>query len=56
MLKIAHELKKYFLPKLKLEKTQNSSRTTTNKQVGFLILEVGIAVVVINNCVGVIQV
>jgi hypothetical protein len=47
LLKITHELNKYFCQKLKLEKTQNLNRTTMYKQVGLLIHEVGIIVVAI---------
>ncbi len=32
LLKIAHELKRYFWQKLKLEKTQNVNKTTTKKK------------------------
>ncbi len=49
LLKIAPELKRYLWQKLKLEKTQNVSRTTTNKQVGFSVLEIGTTIVAINN-------
>jgi hypothetical protein len=34
--------------KLKQKKTQNVSKITTNKQIGYLVLEVGIVVVTIN--------
>jgi len=34
---------------LKLEKTQNVNKTTTNKQVGSLVLELGIVVIAIDN-------
>jgi hypothetical protein len=37
LLKIALELKKYLSQKLKLEITQNVSKATTDKQVGFSI-------------------
>ncbi len=49
LLEIAPELKKYLWQKLKLKKTQNVSRTTTNKQVGFSVLEIGTTIVAINN-------
>jgi hypothetical protein len=48
LLKIAPELKQYLWQKLKPEKTQNVSKTTTNKQVGSLVLEVRIIVVTTN--------
>ncbi len=56
MLKIALELRKNFWQKLKLEKTQNVSKTTIEKQDGFSVLEVGIIVVAIDNHMAVIQV
>jgi hypothetical protein len=49
LFKIAHELKKYLWQKLKLEKTQNVTKTTTDKQVGSLVLELGIVVIAIDN-------
>jgi hypothetical protein len=49
LLKIVPELKKYLWQKLKPEKTQNISKTTTKKQVGSSILEVRIVVVTIDN-------
>jgi hypothetical protein len=52
----ALELKRYLWQKLKLEKIQNVSKVTTDKQVGSLVLEVGIAVVAIDNHMAVIQV
>jgi hypothetical protein len=55
-LKIAPELKRYLWQKLKLEKIQNMSRTTTKKQVNSLVPEVGITVVAIDNHMVVIQV
>jgi hypothetical protein len=55
-LKIAFELKRYLWQKLKLEKIQNLNRITTKKQVGFSIPEAGIANVVIDNQMAVIQV
>ncbi len=56
MFKVAFELKRYFWQKLKLKKTQNMSRATTNKQVSSSILEVGIVAITINNHMVVIQV
>jgi hypothetical protein len=56
LLKIALELRKNFWQKLKLEKTQNVSKTTIEKQDGFSVLEVGIIVVAIDNHMAVIQV
>ncbi len=54
LFKIAHELKKYLWKKLKLEKTQIVNRTTTKKQVGSLVLEVGTTTVAIDNHMAVI--
>jgi hypothetical protein len=56
LFKIALELKRYLWQKLKPEKIQNVSITTTDKQVCFSILEVGTTIVVINNYMIVIQV
>jgi hypothetical protein len=56
LLKIVFELKRYIWQKLKLEKTQNLSNVTKEKQIGFLVLEVGRVVVVIDNHMAVIQV
>jgi hypothetical protein len=56
LLKIAHEQNKYLWQKLKLEKTQNVSKVTINKQVGSLVLEVGIVVITIDNHIAIIQV
>ncbi len=56
MLKIVPKLKRYLWQKLKLEKAQNLSRTTTKKQIGSSILEVGTTTVVINNHMAIIQV
>jgi len=56
LLKIAPKLKRYLWQKLKLEKTQNLSRATTDKQVGSLVLEVGTTVVAIDNHMAIIQV
>ncbi len=56
MLKIAPELKKYVWQKLKLEKNQNVNRTTINKQVGSLVIEVRTSTIVIDNHMVVIQV
>jgi hypothetical protein len=51
VLKIAPKLKRYLWQKFKLDKTQNVSKTTTNKQAGSLVLEVGINVVTINKII-----
>jgi hypothetical protein len=56
LLKIAFELKRYLWQKLKPEKTQNVSRTITEKQVGSLVPKVRIVVVTINNHMAIIQV
>ncbi len=56
MLEIALELKKNLWQKLKLEKTQNVSKTTIEKQVGSSIPKVGTTIVTIDNCMVVIQV
>ncbi len=56
LLKIAHELKIYLWQKLKLEKTQNVSRTTTKKQVGSLVPKIGTTIVTIDNHMTIIQV
>ncbi len=56
LFKIALEVKRYMWQKLKQEKIQNVNRATTNKQVGFLIPEVGIAVVAIDNHMAVIHI
>jgi hypothetical protein len=56
LLKIAPELKKYVWQKLKLEKNQNVNRTTINKQVGSLVIEVRTSTIVIDNHMVVIQV
>jgi len=55
-LKIAHELKIYFWQNLKLEKTYNLSRATTDKQVGSLVPELGIVAITIDNHMAMIQV
>jgi hypothetical protein len=44
------------LAKVETRETQNVSKTTTNKQVGYSILKVGIDVVVIDNHMAIIQV
>jgi hypothetical protein len=49
LLKITHELKRYLWKKLKLEKTQNVSKVTTDKQVGSLVPKVGTVAVAIDN-------
>ncbi len=56
LLKITLELKRYFWPKLKLEKTQNVSKVTTKKQVDSIVQEVGTTVVAIDNHMVIIQV
>ncbi len=56
LLKIAHELKRYLWQKLKLEKTQNVSKTTIEKQVGFLVPKVRTIAIAINNHMAIIQV
>jgi len=49
LLKIALELKKYLWQKPKLDKTQNLSKATIDKQLGFLTPKVGTIVVSIDN-------
>ncbi len=56
LFKIILELKKYLWQKLKLNKTQNLSRTTTNKQVVFSISKVGTNTIAINNHMAIIQI
>jgi hypothetical protein len=56
LLKINLELKRYFWHKLKLEKIQNVNKTTTDKQVGSLVPEVGTTHASIDNHVAIIQV
>ncbi len=56
LLKIALELKRYIWQKLKLNKIQNVSKTTTKKEVGFLVSEVGKTTRAINNHMVIIQV
>ncbi len=56
LFKITHELKKYIWQKLKLEKTQSVSKITTKKQVVFSVLEVRIAIIVIDNHMVIIQI
>ncbi len=56
LLKIAPELKIYIWQKLKLEKNQNVNKTTIDKQVGSLILEVGTITIIMNNHMAIIQV
>jgi hypothetical protein len=56
LLKIAHELKRYFWQKLKLKKIHNLNRATTNKQVNFLVPKVGTTIVTINNHMVIIQI
>jgi hypothetical protein len=56
LFKIALELKRYLWQKVKPEKIRNVNIATINKQVCFSILKVGTTIVVINNCMIVIQV
>ncbi len=56
LLEITPELKKYLQQKLKPQKTKNVNITTTQKQVGSSVLEVGTTVVVIVNHMVVVQV
>jgi hypothetical protein len=49
LLKIVHELKRYFWQKLKQKKTQNVSKVTIDKQVGSLVLEIGLGIVTIDD-------
>jgi hypothetical protein len=56
LLKIALELKKYFWQKLKPKKTQNVSKTTIKKQVGYSIPKVRTTTITIYNHMTVIQV
>jgi len=56
LLKIAPKLKRYLWQKVKLEKTQNVSKATINKQVDFLVLEIGTAAIAIDNHMAIIQV
>jgi hypothetical protein len=56
LLKIALELKRFLWLKLKLDKTHNVSKTTTKKQVGSLVPEVGTTIVTIDNHMAIIQV
>jgi hypothetical protein len=56
LLNIAPKLKKYPWQKLKPKKTQNVNKTTIEKQVGSLILEVGTTIVAIDSHMVVIQV
>jgi hypothetical protein len=49
LLKIAPKLKRYLWQKLKQKKTQIVSKVTIEKQVGSSILEVGVAIVTIDN-------
>jgi hypothetical protein len=53
---IVLELKKYLWQKLKLEKTQNVSKTTIEKQVGCLVPKVGTTIVAIDNHMAIIQI
>jgi hypothetical protein len=56
LIKIAPKLKRYLWQKLKPEKTQNVTKTTTEKQVGSLVLEVRTIVVAIDNHMAIIQI
>ncbi len=56
LFKIVLKFKQYLWQKLKLKKTQNVSKTTIDKQVGFSIPKVGTTVVAIDNCMVVIQI
>ncbi len=56
LLKIILELKRYIWQKLKPKKTQIVNKTTIEKQVGSLILEVGTTIVIIDNHKAIIQV
>jgi hypothetical protein len=56
LLKIALELKIYLWQKLKPKKIHNVNKVTIEKQVGSLVLEVGIVTVIIDNHMAVIQV
>ncbi len=56
LLKITPKLKKYLWQKLKLEKTHNVSKATTNKQVGSSVPKVGTTVIAIDNHMAIIQV
>jgi hypothetical protein len=56
LLKIAPKLKRYLWQKVKLEKTQNVSKVTINKQVDFSVLEIGTTAIVIDNHMAIIQV
>ncbi len=56
LLKTIPEPKIYLWQKLKLEKTQNVSKATIKKQVGFSIPKVGTTVVVIDTHIAVIQI
>jgi hypothetical protein len=56
LIKIVPKLKRYLWQKLKPKKTQNVSKTTTEKQVGSLVLEVITTIVAIDNHISVIEV
>jgi hypothetical protein len=56
LFKITLELKKNLWQKLKLEKTHNLNKATTNKQVVSSILEVGTTTITTDNHVAIIQV
>jgi hypothetical protein len=56
LFKITLELKKYLWQKLKLEKTHNLNKETTNKQVVFSIPKVRTTTIAIDNHMAIIQV
>jgi hypothetical protein len=56
LLKITFELKRYLSQKLKLEKTQNVSKATTNKHVDSSVPKVATTCVAVNNHIAIIQV
>jgi hypothetical protein len=56
LFKIALKLKIYLWQKLKPKKTQNVSKVTTEKQVGYLVPKVGTITVAIDNRMAIIQV
>jgi hypothetical protein len=55
LFKKAHELKIYLWHKLKLDKTQNLSKVTIDKQVGSSVPRVGTTIVTIDNHMAIIQ-
>ncbi len=56
LFKIALKFKRYLWQKLKLEKTQNLNKATTQKQVNYLVPKLGTIALVMDNHVVVIQV